>query len=181
MIAFGVAEAVVHLLEVVQIDHQGGAFLSATGGSEHLRRVFLKSAPVEQAGQAVPVGEFLQLRVQFLEFRGLLAEPVFRCLAFGDVARDAEGKVAAVYEHRAQHDVDQQLAALLAPGKQFEGSAHLPAVRFGHKLGTVPDVACGGAGRDQYFDRLADQLAAVVAEQGLGLGVRQRDAPRLVD
>jgi hypothetical protein len=50
-------------------------------------------------------------------------------------------------------------------------------VRFGHERGTMPDVACGDAGRDQHFDQLADQLAAIVAEQGLGLGVRQRDVP----
>jgi hypothetical protein len=48
-----------------------------------LRSVFLKSAPVEQASQAVPVGELLQLR-------GLLPELVGRCLVFGEGARDEE-------------------------------------------------------------------------------------------
>lgn len=40
---------------------------------------------------------------------------------------------------------------------------------------------CGEAGWNQHLDRLIDQLAAVVAEQGLDLGVRQNHASRLVD
>jgi hypothetical protein len=40
---------------------------------------------------------------------------------------------------------------------------------------------CGEAGWNQHLDRLIDQLAAVVAEQDFGLGVRQNHASHLVN
>lgn len=108
MIAFGVAVAVVHRLEVVQIGHQkGGAFLPAAGGSEHLRRVFLKGASVEQAGQAVPVGEFLQRRVQFLEFSGLVSKcrPAIRCRPCGgQTIRRPRPSACCALRPRTRHD-----------------------------------------------------------------------------
>jgi len=123
MVAFGVAVAVVYLLEMIEVDHQqGGAFLAAMRGAQHLRGQLVKGAPVEQAGEAVAVGQLLQGPMQLLQLLGLLPEIVFRGLAFGDVAHHAEGQGLALEEHRTQHDVDRQLAAILAQGGQFDSS-----------------------------------------------------------
>ena len=181
-IAFGMAETVVDLFEMIQIDHQQRCiFLPAVSGFEHLFGIFVKCAPVIQAGQAVMIGEQLQFRMQSPELGGLSCERILGGLALGDVAYDTEDQLVAMKHHRTQHDVDRKLAAVLVQGEKLGVAAHRSGVCVGDIAAAMAGMEGSEAGRDQHFDRLVDQLASVVAEQGFRLRVRQNDAPGPVD
>lgn len=114
-VTFGMPEAVVDLLEVVKIEDQyRRALPAAVGGREELPGVLVKRAPVVQAGQPVMVGEEFEFGVQPQQFAGLALERVLRRLALGNVAHHTKRQVFAAQDHRAQHDLDGEFAAVLA-------------------------------------------------------------------
>ena len=67
LVADGVAERVVDVLEAVEVEHQDRAAMAvALGRSQRAVELLLEAAAVEQPGQRVVVGEVLQLALEAL-------------------------------------------------------------------------------------------------------------------
>jgi hypothetical protein len=82
---------------------------------------------------------------------------------------------------RTQTDLDGELAAVLASGKQLQAAAHGAGVWIG--LVAVPVTFVYGAESvgQQHFDGLTEQLLSGEAKQHLGLSVDDLDAARSID
>ena len=98
--------------------------------------------------------------------------------ALGDIAQDAgHDDRVVVAEHRAERDIDRELAAVLAAAGQL-GAAVGGARDRGVEAVRGPRAR---ALREEVLDRAADELRALVAEQLLGAGVGEHDPARRVD
>ena len=135
------------------------------GGLHRRVRVAAEDLVVELAEQRVDPGQSAERLHGVLVLR-------LGARALGDVAHDTQDRPIGV--DRAQHDVDRELGAVLAPAVQREPGAHRARARGREVPGPMGDVVRESLG-DQELDRLSDQLAREVAEHDLGLGVRVRD------
>ena len=84
-------------------------------------------------------------------------------------------RMPSALSERAQHDLDGELAAVLAPPDQLDAGADLLGQRIRGGPSAVGDQPLGEALGDDVRDLLADQFVAAVAELLLGLDVEQDD------
>ncbi len=115
-----------------------------------------------------------------LELLGL-EELVLRRLAHGDVADGGRHQDPLGALERAEHDLDRELGAVLAPGRELDPGADPLGQGVGRGAKVVGDQPLGEALGDDVGDLLPDQLVALVAELLLGLQVEQDDVAGLVD
>ncbi len=105
----------------------------------------------------------------------------FRVPAHADVAdRRRHQRPLGAFE-RAEHDFNGELAAILAPGGQFNAGADLLGQSFGGRAGAVGDQPFGEALGNDVLDFLSHQFVAAVAKLFLRLHVQQNDVAALVD
>ena len=128
------------------------------------------------------VREELGLRVGELQ-RGVAggAELVLEALALADVRHRREHVLRAADGDGVQRDLDGQLGAVLAHAREVPRAAHGARRAVGHVPRDERPVRAPGRRRDEEVHGLAEELAARVAEEPLGLRVHVRDGPGLVD
>jgi hypothetical protein len=152
----GVAEAVVDLLEAVQVQEQhrdrGGV---AAGALEGVVDAVFEQGPVGQGGQAV--------------VEGLVGELVFELAAFGDVA--------SVEDQPAHTGVVEQVGDGELGGAPVAAAVLDGELELEHPIGALGDLGQAlaqpgpGIGVEDPGDRLAEQVGVAVAEDaGHGLG-----------
>ena len=130
-------------------------------------RALLLACADDACDQAPPLG---QMPVQ-----------IGRRQPLADVA-DECGHVAAVLGlERRERDLDRKLRAVLPAPAQLQVAAHRPRLRIGDVTVAVLDMALADALREQQLDLLAEQLAAVVLEERLGLAVDEHDRSGGID
>ncbi len=131
------------------------------------------------------VGDRVAERLQLAAGRlggllGLRQRPL-GALALGDVA-DGAGDEEAVHRLQgAQADLHGELGAVPAQAEELQAGAHEAHLGVGEVAGAVTRVPAAEARGDEHLHRLPEQLAAAVAEEALGLGVDEHDAPLAVD
>jgi len=78
-------------------------------------------------------------------------------------------------------DLGGELAPVLTPSVETQAQAHGPGTRVLEIAHAVLEMGAAQPLGHEDLDRLADELAGRVAEQMLGLGVRQHDTPFAID
>ncbi|MNU96316.1 hypothetical protein D3C71_863480 [compost metagenome] len=161
-VAAGVAQRIVHALEVVQVQAQHGG--AAVGGAvlQRLEQLFTKQPAVGHAGQRVVVRHVAHLRVG----------GVFVGDVVGDQERVARARVAAVEHQRARAQ-----GAHAARGDQFFFRFAQRAVRAQGIVGQAVEKFADGRGQ-ALLGSLAQHLGACGAERGFGLTIGQQDIAR---
>ena len=107
-----------------------------------------------------------------------LRQMLFGRLAHADVADRRRDQHALGAFQRAEHDLDGELAAVLAQRDQLDAGADLLGQRVLGGAQVVGDQPLGEAFRDDVRDLLAEQFVAAVAELLLRLHVQQHDLCR---
>ena len=105
-----------------------------------------------------------------------LAQGLLGALALGNVADHTEHEHALARLERAQHNVDRELRAVLAPAVEREPRAHGPHARLCMIMLAMRSVRGPEALRRQEFHGLAQQLFPPVAEHAFGLAVDAHDS-----
>jgi len=100
--------------------------------------------------------------------------------ALGEVPDRGRDQQALVRTHRREPDLGGELGAVLAPAGELTPRAHGPVQRSTQVALALLGMAGEGRLGHQDLHRLAQQLGAVVAEEGLGLAVGEQDASVLV-
>lgn len=103
-----------------------------------------------------------------------------RAPALGEVPDRGRDQQALVRTHRREPDLGGELGAVLAPAGELTPRAHGPVQRSTQVALALLGMAGEGRLGHQDLHRLAQQLGAVVAEEGLGLAVGEQDASVLV-
>ena len=113
--------------------------------------------------------------------RGEPGTLLLRRHSHGDVADRRRDQRAFGTLDRAEHDLDRELAAVLAPPRSLDPGAHLTHARGFAVEVPILDVPAVQPSRDQELHRLPGELVAAVAELPLGLDVDQDDLAGGVD
>src|SRR5205085_5472057 len=111
----------------------------------------------------------------------LVRERLLRALALGDVADRAHREHAFFGLERAQADLDGELLPVLPPTVELHARTHFSHARIMEVPRAMRRVPLLEAIGHQDLDGLTEQLVAREAEQTLGLGVDDEDAPAVVD
>ncbi len=98
-----------------------------------------------------------------------------------DIADDADDQEIALGAHRAEADLDRELAAVLAAPIQLEPHAHRPGTRRGGIGRAVVDMYLAEPFGQQDLKRRAEELVPRVPEALLGLTVDEHDTAGAVD
>ena len=109
------------------------------------------------------------------------AELRLGALAIGDVAYGGRDHDAVRGVDGRQRDLRRELGAIAAAPGEFHPGTHRAGPRIGDVPGAALRVARPDGVGDEQLDRLADEFAAGVAEQPLGLGVDEHDLAAGVD
>ena len=121
-------------------------------------------------------GRLQQPAVAALHLRQML----FRSLAHADVADRRRHQRSFGALQRAQHDLDRERAAVLAPRGELDTRADLLVQRVFRGAEIVRDQPFREALRDDVRHLLPEQLVAAVAELLLRLNIQQNDLAALV-
>jgi hypothetical protein len=189
LVADRVPEGIVDVLEAIQIKKQDRD-LSRVAGSQgdRLADPVVQEHPIRQAGEKVVLG-----RMDHFERHGagrtdrsaqlldLSRQMLFGLIANRDVANRRGDEDALGTLERAEHDLDREFAAILAPSDELDPSADLLSQSVGSGPQVVGDQSRGETLRDDVGDRLAEELVTAIAELLLGPDVEQDDLALLVD
>ena len=168
LVARRVAVAVVHELEVVEVDEEhGDGEVAAMRACDRLLEVLLEEEPVRQVGQRVVIGQMRQPGLRGDQLVGGAA-------ALGDVGDDPVNEPAAVLEPRPRAlphpardavEADQPVLDLrrLAALERLAALVVRPAGRRGARRPPTPPPRRAVRDRpDQALDARADELVAAV-------------------
>ena len=169
-------------------------------GAMSLRHDQIGQPPADRLG-ARPAEDRLRLRIPLDHGAGLVhlhegiergiddaarhafdfEQRLLRLAALGDVDDHAEDEQAVRRMDRIEPDLDRELAAVPAQAVQLAARPHAAGFRPRQEAAPMRGMALAHGFRDQRVDRAAEQLAALVAEHALGLGVGEHDLALRVD
>ena len=163
LVAGAVAERVVDVLEVVEVEHQrrAGGAVAADVLDVALQRARERAA-IEQAGQRVVVGQVAQL--------GLVAAPLGDVL---DLEQDVLRLAGGVAHQRRVDRGPEDLAGGVQPAPLSADRAAVAAAEAGERLGLVRAVV----GVQQPHDRRALELVLLAAGERAQRAVDLQEAP----
>jgi hypothetical protein len=116
-----------------------------------------------------------------LQTIGVIAQRLFRLAAAGNVPNDGNHHSSVIPLHRTQHDIDGELAAVLASSIELQTGAHGARVRFSYVVGTVIDMPAPESFRQQRLDCFTNQFRGGIAEHRLYLRISPGYFALLID